>query len=84
MRTISWARAIRNPQARTLYALARIPRCSRCPRLERLIEESRTGSCRVPPAIPAECRHAICAPLFEQPERGDRTGNQPLRWVQPA
>ncbi len=48
-----------------LFALGRIPRCARCPRLETLAAARASGGeCRGPlPPIPPTCAHQICEPL---------------------
>jgi hypothetical protein len=48
-----------------LFALGRIPRCSRCPRLDTLAAARPSGGrCRgeLPP-IPPTCAHQVCEPL---------------------
>jgi len=48
-----------------LLALGRIPRCSSCPRFRSLVAAHERGFAVAgePGAVPAHCRHEVCAPL---------------------
>jgi hypothetical protein len=51
-----------------LFALGRIPRCTRCPRYDTLVAAHARGAAHVgslPPA-PAFCSHQVCAPLADR------------------
>ncbi len=71
-----------------LLALSRIPRCKACPRFRALREARRMPATSpsllaVLPAVPAHCRHEVCAPIAERYRDGAsrRTVGGPLRVV---
>ena len=51
-----------------LFALGRIPRCTRCPRYRALLtaHSARSRVAAVLPRVPEFCSHQVCAPLIDR------------------
>jgi hypothetical protein len=62
-----------------LFALGRIPRCTRCPRYQALVAAHTTGSGCGPglPLVPSFCLHQVCAPLVDHYRRARRAETRP-------
>ena len=58
----------RTVDALRVYALSRIPRCQRCPRLIalRLAQKRSAATPATLPDVPQYCHHVVCAPLAER------------------